>query len=69
MDGLDGNGLLKAYVFSMEDKMAAGAFGRGIGTMCETAPLSYSNENTKLDLRNDHQYQHPQPPTSFSTRK
>ena len=28
MDGSDGNGLLKAYVFSMEGKMAAGAFGR-----------------------------------------
>ena len=28
IDGLDGNGLLKAFVFSMEDKMAAGAFGR-----------------------------------------
>ena len=26
MDGLDGNGLLKTL--SMEDKMAAGAFGR-----------------------------------------
>ena len=28
IDGLDGNGLLKAYVSSMEGKMAAGAFGR-----------------------------------------
>ena len=28
VDGLDGNGLLKAYVFFMEDKMAAEAFGR-----------------------------------------
>ena len=27
-DGLDGNGLLKTYALSMEDKMAAGAFGR-----------------------------------------
>ena len=27
MDGLDGNGLLKTYALSMEDKMAAGAFG------------------------------------------
>ena len=28
IDGLDGSGLLKIYAFSMEDKMAAGAFGR-----------------------------------------
>ena len=28
IDGLDGNGLLKTYAMSMEDKMAAGAFGR-----------------------------------------
>ena len=28
IDGLDGNGLLKTYVLLMEDKMAAGAFGR-----------------------------------------
>ena len=28
MDGLDGNGLLKTYAHSMEDKMAAGTFGR-----------------------------------------
>ena len=28
MDGLNGNGLLKRYAFSMEDKMAAGAFER-----------------------------------------
>ena len=27
-DGLDGNGLLKTYVLSIEDKMAAGLFGR-----------------------------------------
>ena len=27
-DGLDGNGLLKIYALSMEDEMAAGAFGR-----------------------------------------
>ena len=26
-DGFDGNRLLKTYVLSMEDKMAAGAFG------------------------------------------
>ena len=25
---IDGNGLLKVYVFSMESKMAAGTFGR-----------------------------------------
>ena len=25
---MDGNGLLKTYAFSIEDKMAAGAFGR-----------------------------------------
>ena len=28
MNGLDGNGLLKTYAHSMEDKMAAGTFGR-----------------------------------------
>ena len=28
IDGLNGNALLKAYVFSMEGKMAAGGFGR-----------------------------------------
>ena len=28
IDGLDGSGLLKIYALSMEDKMAAGAFGR-----------------------------------------
>ena len=28
VDDLDGNGLLKRYVLSMEDKMAAGAFRR-----------------------------------------
>ena len=28
VDGLDGNGLLKRYALSMEDKMAAGAFRR-----------------------------------------
>ena len=28
IDSLDGNGLLKTYAFSIEDKMAAGAFGR-----------------------------------------
>ena len=28
IDGLDGSGLLKPYVFSMEGQMAAGAFGR-----------------------------------------
>ena len=28
IDGLDGNGLLKVYVFSMESKMAAGTFAR-----------------------------------------
>ena len=38
MDGLNGNGLLKRYAFSMEDKMAAGAFGRE-RIMGETAPL------------------------------
>ena len=38
IDGLDGNGLLKAHAFLMEDKMAAGAFG-ALGTMGETAPL------------------------------
>ena len=27
IDGLDGKGLLKTYVFLVEDKMAAGAFG------------------------------------------
>ena len=27
IDGSDENGLLKAYVIYMEDKMAAGAFG------------------------------------------
>ena len=27
VDGLDGNGLLKTYVFSMEDKMAAEPLG------------------------------------------
>ena len=27
-DGLDGNRLFRGYVFSMEDKMAAGPFGR-----------------------------------------
>ena len=26
-DGLDGNGLLKTYALSMEDKLAAGGFG------------------------------------------
>ena len=26
-NGMDRNGLLKAYAFSIEDKMAAGAFG------------------------------------------
>ena len=34
IDGLDGNGLLKIYALSMEDKMAAGAFGLG-----ETSPF------------------------------
>ena len=33
-DGSDGNGLLKAYIFSMEGKMAAGALGAQ-GTMRE----------------------------------
>ena len=33
---MDGNGLLKAYVFSMEGKMAAGAFGRARPVMGET---------------------------------
>ena len=28
IDGLDENGLLKTYALSIEDKMAAGAFGR-----------------------------------------
>ena len=30
IDALDANGLVKAYVFSMEGKMTAGAFGLGI---------------------------------------
>ena len=28
IDDLDGNGLLKGYTLSMEDKMLAGPFGR-----------------------------------------
>ena len=41
VDGLDGNGLLKAYAFSMKDKMAVGALG-ALGTMGEMAPLTSS---------------------------
>ena len=33
---IDGNGLLKTYTLSMEDKMAAGALGT-LGIMGETA--------------------------------
>ena len=36
IDGLDGNGLLKTYALSMEDKMAAGAFGRARNCGCDT---------------------------------
>ena len=37
IDGLDGNGLLKTYTLSMEDKMAAGVFGRALIIMGKKA--------------------------------
>ena len=38
MDGLDRNRLLKIYALSVEDKMAAGGFGRA-KNCGETAPV------------------------------
>ena len=43
IDGLDGNGLLKRYALSMEDKMAAGSFGRA-RNYGEAVPLMFSSE-------------------------
>ena len=51
IDGLDGNGLLKTYALSMEDKMAAGAVGRARNYGCE-GPIKYFVYRVRLPLSN-----------------
>ena len=45
IDGLDGNKLLKAYALSIEDKMAAGAFGRATNNTSASSKCRFYLQN------------------------